>query len=153
MILVALGADYNIFIMSRIREEADAGHEIHHAVTRGLTLTGKVITSAGLILAGTFAALLVAPLPNLRQIGFGVAVGILIDPFLVRSLLVPAATMLLGRLAFWPRTPRSTNNDDPRGADHLVGTYRLNGSETGARTAAAKSLTTVATRMGPFVRR
>jgi len=153
VILVALGADYNIFIMSRIREEADAGHEIHVAVTRGVTLTGRVITSAGLILAGTFAALLVAPLPNLRQIGFGVAVGILIDTFLVRSLLVPAATMLLGRLAFWPRAPRSTNNNDPRGADRLVGTHRLNGSETGARTAAAKSLTTVATRMGPIVRR
>jgi uncharacterized membrane protein YdfJ with MMPL/SSD domain len=105
VILVALGADYNIFIMSRIREEADAGHEIHDAVNRGLTLTGRVITSAGLILAGTFAALLIAPLPNLQQIGFGVTVGILIDTFIVRSLLVPAATMLLGRWAFWPRVP------------------------------------------------
>jgi putative drug exporter of the RND superfamily len=107
VILVALGADYNIFIMSRIREEADAGHEIHEAVGRGLSLTGKVITSAGIILAGTFAALLIAPLPNLRQIGFGVTVGILIDTFIVRSLLVPAATMLLGRWAFWPRFPGS----------------------------------------------
>lgn len=105
VILVALGADYNIFIMSRIREEADAGHEIHDAVTRGLTLTGRVITSAGLILAGTFAALLIAPLPNLQQIGFGVTVGILIDTFLVRSVMVPAATMLLGRWAFWPYIP------------------------------------------------
>jgi hypothetical protein len=104
-ILVALGADYNIFIMSRVREEADAGHEIHDAVTRGLTLTGRVITSAGFILAGTFLALIVAPLPNLRQIGFGVTVGILIDTFLVRSLLVPSATMLLGKWAFWPRIP------------------------------------------------
>src|SRR5690606_30456059 len=82
VILVALGADYNIFIMSRVREEADAGHEIHDAVSRGLTLTGRVITSAGFILAGTFAALLIAPLPNLQQIGFGVTVGILIDTFL-----------------------------------------------------------------------
>jgi RND superfamily putative drug exporter len=105
VILVALGADYNIFIMSRIREEADAGHEIHHAVSRGLSLTGRVITSAGVILAGTFAALLLAPLPNLRQIGFGVTVGILIDTFVVRSLLVPAATMVVGRWAFWPRIP------------------------------------------------
>src|SRR3546814_18546541 len=77
--------------MSRNREEADAGHEIHIAVSRGVTLAGRVITSAGLILAGTFAALLLAPLPNLRQIGFGVTVGILIDTFLVRSLLVPAS--------------------------------------------------------------
>ena len=105
VILVALGADYNIFIMSRIREEADAGYEIHEAVGRGLFLTGRVITSAGLILAGTFAALLLAPLPNLRQIGFGVTIGILIDTFIVRSLLVPAATMVLGRWAFWPRVP------------------------------------------------
>lgn len=105
VILVALGADYNIFIMSRIREEADAGYEIHDAVNRGLTLTGRVITSAGLILAGTFAALLLAPLPNLQQIGFGVTVGILIDTFVVRSLMVPAATMLLGRWAFWPSIP------------------------------------------------
>jgi hypothetical protein len=105
VVLVALGADYNIFIMSRIREEADAGHEIHHAVTRGVTLTGRVITSAGIILAGTFGALVIAPLPNLRQIGFGIGVGILIDTFLVRSLIVPAATMLLGKWAFWPRIP------------------------------------------------
>jgi RND superfamily putative drug exporter len=105
VVLVALGADYNIFIMSRIREEADAGHEIHVAVTRGITLTGRVITSAGIILAGTFAALLLAPLPNLRQIGFGICLGILIDTFIVRSLIVPAATMLLGRWAFWPRIP------------------------------------------------
>jgi uncharacterized membrane protein YdfJ with MMPL/SSD domain len=115
VILVALGADYNIFIMSRIREEADAGHEIHEAVTRGITLTGRVITSAGIILAGTFAALMLAPLPNLRQIGFGVTVGILIDTFIVRSLLVPSATMLLGKWAFWPRFPGS----GPRaGSDH-----------------------------------
>ena len=114
VILVALGADYNIFIMSRIREEADAGHEIHHAVGRGLMLTGRVITSAGIILAGTFAALLIAPLPNLRQIGFGVTVGILIDTFVVRSLLVPAATMLLGRWAFWPRFPGGPPEDSAR---------------------------------------
>lgn len=102
IILVALGADYNIFIMSRIREEAAAGAEIHDAVTRGLVATGRVITSAGLILAGTFAALILAPLPELRQIGFGVTVGVLIDTFVVRSVLVPAATMMLGRWAFWP---------------------------------------------------
>jgi uncharacterized membrane protein YdfJ with MMPL/SSD domain len=113
VILVALGADYNIFIMSRIREEADAGHEIHHAVSLGLSLTGRVITSAGVILAGTFAALLLAPLPNLRQIGFGVTVGILIDTFVVRSLLVPAATMLLGDWAFWPRPPRTPRTEPP----------------------------------------
>jgi RND superfamily putative drug exporter len=113
VILVALGADYNIFIMSRIREEADAGYEIHEAVSRGLTLTGRVITSAGFILAGTFLALTFAPLPNLRQIGFGVTVGILIDTFLVRSLLVPSATMVLGKWAFWPRIPAAARTNAP----------------------------------------
>jgi putative drug exporter of the RND superfamily len=113
-VLVALGADYNIFIMSRIREEADRGHEIHTAVDRGITLTGRVITSAGLILAGTFGALLVAPLPFLRQIGFGIGLGILIDTFLVRALIVPSITMLLGRWAFWPRFPVPSGEAAPR---------------------------------------
>ena len=102
IILVALGADYNIFVTSRIREELAAGHDPPGAAAAGLVQTGRVITSAGLILAGTFAALLIAPLPNLRQMGFAVAVGILIDTFVVRTLLVPAATVLLGRWAFWP---------------------------------------------------
>jgi RND superfamily putative drug exporter len=105
VILVALGADYTIFIMSRIREEAAAGTEIHQAVGHGLTATGKVITSAGVILAGAFAALVTAPLSELRQIGFAVTVGVLIDTFVVRTLIVPAATMLLGRWAFWPGMP------------------------------------------------
>ena len=105
VILVALGADYNIFIISRIREEADAGHTITEATARGLVLTGPVITSAGLILAGTFGALVLAPLPDLRQIGFAVAFGVLLDTFLVRSILVPATTVLLGRWAFWPSVP------------------------------------------------
>jgi RND superfamily putative drug exporter len=116
IILVALGADYNIFIMSRVREEADAGAEIHDAVTRGLVATGPVITSAGLILSGTFAVLILAPLPQMRQIGFGVTIGVLIDTFIVRSLIVPAATMLLGRWARWPnlRHPREIRDRNPR---------------------------------------
>lgn len=102
VILVALGADYNIFIMSRIREEADKGLDLPAAALRGLVKTGGVITSAGLILAGTFAVLVIAPMPNLRQVGFAVTVGILIDTFVVRSILVPAATILLGDRALWP---------------------------------------------------
>ncbi len=113
VVLVALGADYNIFIMSRIREEADAGHTVAEATQRGLVLTGRIITSAGLILAGTFAALMLAPLPNLRQIGFGVTVGILIDTFIVRSLLVPSATLLLHRWPFWPSKPGRPPIDEP----------------------------------------
>jgi putative drug exporter of the RND superfamily len=109
IILVALGADYNIFVTSRIREELAAGKEPAEAAAAGLVQTGRVITSAGMILAGTFAALLVAPLPMLRQMGFAVGVGILIDTFIVRSMLVPAATVLLGKWAFWPGYQRQRN--------------------------------------------
>jgi hypothetical protein len=104
VILVALGADYNIFIAGRIREEIDAGRSVADAATAGLVLTGGTITSAGFILAGTFGALLITPIPSIRQIGFGVGIGILLDTFIVRTLLVPAAVVLLGRFAFWPST-------------------------------------------------
>jgi len=101
VMLVALGADYNIFLMSRIREEARL-HTTADATARGLALTGHVITSAGLILAGTFGALLLAPLRSLQQYGFAVTVGILLDTFVVRSLLVPSIAVMLGRHNWWP---------------------------------------------------
>jgi len=101
VMLVALGADYNIFLMSRIREEARV-HTTADATARGLALTGHVITSAGLILAGTFGALLFAPLRSLQQFGFAVTMGILLDTFVVRSLLVPSIAVLLGRHNWWP---------------------------------------------------
>lgn len=107
VILVALGADYNIFVMSRIREEAAAGATAAQAAVRGLVATGRVITSAGLVLAGTFAALIAAPLPNLQQIGFAVTIGVLIDTFVVRTFLVPAITALVGDIAFWPARGRA----------------------------------------------
>jgi putative drug exporter of the RND superfamily len=109
VILVALGADYNIFIAGRIREEIDAGRTVADAATESLVLTGGTITSAGFILAGTFAALLITPIPAVRQIGFGVGIGVLLDTFIVRTLLVPAAVMLLGRFAFWPSTAPAAN--------------------------------------------
>jgi RND superfamily putative drug exporter len=101
VMLVALGADYNIFLMSRIREEAQ-NTDTRDAVGRGLALTGHVITSAGLILAGTFGALMFAPLKGMVQIGFATFVGILIDTFIVRSMLVPSIAVLLGRYNWWP---------------------------------------------------
>ncbi len=101
VMLVALGADYNIFLMSRIREEARV-HTTADATARGLALTGHVITSAGLILAGTFGALLLAPLRSLQQYGFAVTGGILLDTFVVRSLLVPSIVVILGRHNWWP---------------------------------------------------
>ena len=87
--LVALGIDYNIFLMTRVREES-LGHGTRPGVIRALAVTGGVITSAGVVLAATFAALSVIPILFLAQIAFIVAFGVLLDTFLVRALLVPA---------------------------------------------------------------
>ncbi|MFC9586763.1 MMPL family transporter [Streptomyces yangpuensis] len=101
--LVALGVDYNIFLMSRVREEA-LTHGARKGVLRGLTTTGGVITSAGVVLAATFAALMVIPLAFLVQIAFIVAFGVLLDTLVVRSLLVPALVVDIGPRAWWPST-------------------------------------------------
>jgi putative drug exporter of the RND superfamily len=99
--LVALGIDYNIFLMTRIREETV------HSGTRvgtltGLAATGGVITSAGLVLAGTFAALATLPVTGFAEIGFAVAFGILLDTLVVRSILVSALTLDMGHRMWWP---------------------------------------------------
>lgn len=99
--LVALGVDYNIFLMSRVREEALV-HGTRPGILRGLVATGGVITSAGLVLAATFAALGVIPILFLAQIAFIVAFGVLLDTFVVRSLLVPALTYDIGPAIWWP---------------------------------------------------
>ncbi|PVC68630.1 MMPL family transporter [Streptomyces sp. CS081A] len=99
--LVALGVDYNIFLMSRVREES-LRHGVREGVRIGLTATGGVITSAGVVLAATFAALGVIPLAFLVQIAFIVAFGVLLDTLVVRSLLVPALVRDLGPKAWWP---------------------------------------------------
>ena len=114
--LMALGSDYNILIMSRIREEA---HELplRDAVARAIGRTGSTITTAGVILGGTFAVLAVAGGASggaqIQQIGYGVAAGVLMDTFLLRSLLVPSLVVLLGRWNWWPshlaRTPHHAN--------------------------------------------
>jgi RND superfamily putative drug exporter len=99
--LVALGVDYNIFLMTRVREEA--GKRGHRAGTlAGLAVTGGVITSAGLVLAATFSALSVLPLVFLAELAFTVAFGVLLDTLVVRSLLVPALTVEMGRIVWWP---------------------------------------------------
>ncbi|MFI9335908.1 MULTISPECIES: MMPL family transporter [Streptomyces] len=111
--LVALGVDYNIFLMSRVREEA-LTHGTRQGVLRGLTTTGGVITSAGVVLAATFAALMVIPLAFLVQIAFIVAFGVLLDTLVVRSLLVPALVIDIGPKAWWPgalsRTPEKSED-------------------------------------------
>ncbi|MEV4865232.1 MMPL family transporter [Streptomyces ossamyceticus] len=110
--LVALGVDYNIFLMSRVREES-LRHGVREGVLRGLVTTGGVITSAGVVLAATFAALGVIPLAFLAQIAFIVAFGVLLDTLVVRSLLVPALVRDIGERAWWPsRMSRGTTVTD-----------------------------------------
>jgi RND superfamily putative drug exporter len=101
VLLVALGSDYNIFLMSRVREESSA-RDLRSGIRIASARTGTVITSAGLILAGTFGALVASPLQLLFQAGLAVALGVLVDTFVVRSLLVPAITAFVGELAWWP---------------------------------------------------
>ena len=104
--LLALGEDYNILVMTRIREEAHQ-HPLREAVRRALGRTGTTVTSAGLVLAGTFLVLTVVAGSGsggeqIRDIGLGLALGILMDTFLVRTLLVPSTVVLLGRWNWWP---------------------------------------------------
>ncbi|MBC2875495.1 MULTISPECIES: MMPL family transporter [Streptomyces] len=113
LFLVALGVDYNIFLMARVREDARA-HDTRTAVRTALLSTGSVITSAGLVLAGTFSILMILPLVMLFQLGFTVALGVLLDTVLVRVVLVPAVTWLLGEKAWWPaRRTATTVVPDP----------------------------------------
>jgi RND superfamily putative drug exporter len=108
--LVALGIDYNIFLMTRVREES-IEHGTREGVLRGLRLTGGIITSAGLVLAATFTALAVIPVLFLAQLAFIVAFGVLLDTFAVRSFLVPALGYDIGRAIWWPsRLARGRNS-------------------------------------------
>jgi RND superfamily putative drug exporter len=99
--LVALGVDYNIFLVARAREETEK-HGTEQGMLRALAVTGGVITSAGIVLAGTFSVLAVLPLVFLTEIGFVVAFGVLLDTFLVRSVLVPALALTAGDKFWWP---------------------------------------------------
>ena len=107
--LVALGIDYSIFLMTRAREEV-AFFGPREGVLRGLRVTGGVITSAGLVLAATFAALAVIPILFLAQIAFIVAFGVLLDTFVVRTLLVPAVAVDMGAFTWWPVRPKPTRH-------------------------------------------
>jgi RND superfamily putative drug exporter len=106
LFLVALGVDYNIFLVSRIRQEVRR-HGHREGVLRGLAVTGGVISSAGIVLAATFSVLLLAPYVAFIEIGFVVAVGVLIDTLLVRSVLVPALALDVGHRFWWPASPSS----------------------------------------------
>jgi putative drug exporter of the RND superfamily len=116
--LLALGEDYNILVMTRIREEARA-LPLKEAVIRAVGRTGSTVTSAGLVLAGTFGVLAIvagssASGSQVRAIGFGLAIGILMDTFVVRTLLVPATVTLLGRWNWWPAAmSRRDHGEEP----------------------------------------
>lgn len=101
LFLVALGVDYNIFLMARVREESEA-IGTRRGMLKGLAVTGGVITSAGFVLAGTFAVLGVLPLVALTELGFLVAFGVLLDTLIVRTILVPALTLDIGGRVWWP---------------------------------------------------
>ena len=108
--LVALGIDYNIFLMTRVREEANR-RDARRGALAGLAATGGVITSAGFVLAGTFAVLATIPATFLTELGFAVAFGILLDTIIVRSVLVTALNLDLGRWMWWPS--RLAHTPDP----------------------------------------
>jgi putative drug exporter of the RND superfamily len=101
--LVALGIDYTIFLMARVREEARK-HGTREGMLRAIAATGPVITSAGVILAGTFSVLMTLPVTFTFDLGFMVALGILLDTFIVRTIMVPAAVELIGDKIWWPST-------------------------------------------------
>jgi RND superfamily putative drug exporter len=114
--LVALGVDYNIFLIARAREET-IKHGSEQGILRALAVTGGVITSAGIVLAGTFSVLAVLPLSFLTEIGFVVAFGVLLDTFLVRSVLVPSIALTIGDKFWWPSAlskPGRPGLEEPR---------------------------------------
>jgi putative drug exporter of the RND superfamily len=101
VLLIALGSDYNIFLMSRVKEES-LTRPTREGARLAAIATGGVITACGIILAGTFGAMVITPIKTMMEIGASVAIGILIDTFIVRALLVPAVASLLGRWNWWP---------------------------------------------------
>jgi RND superfamily putative drug exporter len=114
LFLVALGVDYNIFLVTRAREEA-LGHGSRRGMLRALTATGGVITSAGILLAAVFAVLGVLPLVVLAQLGVIICVGVLLDTLLVRTVVVPALAVLLGDRFWWPRRVSGDGSGDANG--------------------------------------
>jgi len=118
--LVALGVDYNIFLVTRAREESRL-HGSRQGMLRGLAATGGVITSAGILLAAVFAVLGVLPLVVLAQIGVIICVGVLLDTLVVRTLLVPAIAVVLGDRFWWPRRPHPSPSTTPDPQREMVG--------------------------------
>jgi RND superfamily putative drug exporter len=117
--LVALGIDYTIFLMARVREEART-HGTREGMLRALAATGGVITSAGIILAGTFSVLMTLPVSFTFDLGLMVALGILLDTFIVRTIMVPAAVEVIGDKIWWPSTARAGGRLREETGEHRV---------------------------------
>ena len=117
--LVALGIDYTIFLMGRVREEARK-HGTREGMLRALSATGPVITSAGIILAGTFSVLMTLPVTYTFDLGFMVALGILLDTFIVRTIMVPAAVELIGDRIWWPSSAKAAAGLREETGEHAV---------------------------------
>ena len=127
--LLALGEDYNILVMTRIREEAHQ-RPLREAVVTAIGVTGPTVTAAGIVLVGTFAVLAFAGGggpggAQVQDIGFGLAIGILMDTFLVRTLLVPSTVALLGRWNWWPLTVEHDADDEPEPGGERLRTPEL----------------------------
>jgi putative drug exporter of the RND superfamily len=110
--VVAIGTDYNILISSRHREELEADVSPRQATARAVRHVAPAITAAGFVVAGSFSTLMLKHDPNSKEIGFGMAVGILIASFVVSTLLAPAITTLIGEKAWWPRSRRRGTDDE-----------------------------------------
>jgi RND superfamily putative drug exporter len=117
--LVALGIDYTIFLMARVREEARR-HGTREGMLRALSATGPVITSAGVILAGTFSVLMTFPVSFTFDLGFMVALGILLDTFIVRTIMVPAAVEVIGDKIWWPSTAQAGGRLREETGEHAI---------------------------------
>lgn len=119
LFVVALGTDYNILMVARLREEARAGHTPREAAALAVRHTGPTVAAAGLILAGTFASMMLAGNSTLSQMGFAISVGIAIAAFVMALFFTPAVTALLGRRAWWPGHGGDSDEErSPRWADY-----------------------------------
>jgi RND superfamily putative drug exporter len=116
--LITLGVDYNIFLVARVREES-ARLGLRDGTLRGVGLTGGVITAAGIVLAGTFATLTQIPAVNITEVGVAVALGVLLDALVVRTVLVPASLLTIGERVWWPSKSRPVSTEPPAGATGL----------------------------------
>ena len=119
LFVTAVGTDYNILITARLREEIRDGREPRQAAGLAVERAGPSVAAAAVILAGTFGVLLISGVPLFVEIGFAVTTGILLTGFVVSLLLVPAATALLGRAAWWPGTAVKASPGHAAGAQHV----------------------------------